>query len=177
MSKKTLTWLLIFSIIINISTITTFSYHRWFKPKKKIDKTFRSIHRESLSKKLGLTEEQSQKVRELRSDLWKEIKPLRIQLSEERRHFIQILKQDTINIDEVYKKVDSIAEIQQQMQRKTVENMLAHQSILTPEQRKIFFTIMTRRMQLVDSKKRHVSRSMKEKNKKDHLKLKEEKLP
>jgi len=168
MSKKTLTWLLIFSIIINISTITTFSYHRWFKPTKKTEKTYRSTHIESLSKKLGLTEEQARQVRELRSNLWQELKPLRNQLNDERGHFIQILKQDTINIDKLHKRIDSIAEIQKQMQRKTVENMVAHQSILTLEQRKKFFTIMTKRMHSNESKRRHPQKSIKEKNEKDN---------
>ena len=164
MSKKTLTWLLIFSVIINISTLATFSYYRWFEPKKQIYKTHRSEHRESLSTKLGLTEEQSQKVQELRSAFWKEIKPLRIRLTEERRHFIQILNQDSVNIDEVFKSINNISEIQKQMQQKTVENMLAHQSILTPEQRKNFFSIMSKRMQLGESKRWHSSKLDKDKN-------------
>ena len=77
MSKKTLTWLLIFSVIINISTLATFGYHRWFEPKKQKFNRSRSNHREYLSKKLGLTEEQSQQVQKLRSELWQQIKPLK----------------------------------------------------------------------------------------------------
>ena len=159
MSKKSLRWLLIFSIIINISTIATFSYYRWLKAEKRTYSRKRSSHRESFYKKLGLSEEQSEKVKQLRSDLWDEIKPLRAQLNEERRRFVQTLKKDTINIDEVYEKVAKIAEIQKAMQLKTVENMLAHQSILTAEQRKLFFSMMTRRMQLAESRHKSSSKS------------------
>lgn len=159
MSKKTLSWLLIFSIIINISTIATFSYYRWFKMEKRTYATRRSTHRESLSKKLGLTEEQSKQFRELRSNFWKEIKPLKTQLNEERRHFVQLLKQDTVDTHEVYKKIDQISEIQKQMQLKTVENMLAHQSILTPEQRMRFFTMMTNRMHMAEPRIKHPPQS------------------
>jgi len=146
MSKKTLSWLLIFSIIINISTIATFSYYRWFKSTKQIYAKQRSSHRESLSKKLGLTEEQSKKIKDLRSDLWKEIKSLRTQLNDERQQFVKILKQDIVDTNTIYEKIDKISEIQKKMQLATVKNMLEHQSILTPEQRKRFFAMMTKRM-------------------------------
>jgi len=155
MSKKTLTWLLIFSIIINISTLASYSYHRWLKPDRRSHRSFRSSHREALSKKLGLTEQQAQQVRELRSELWETIKPLRAQLHEERCKFMQEIKRDTVNIDEIYQSINRISEIQKQMQLKSVENMLAHQSILTPEQRKKFFELMSKRMQIEGSKRRH----------------------
>ena len=174
MSKKTLTWLLIFSVIINVSTLATVGYHRWFKPRKQTFSKDRSGHREFFSKKLGLNEEQSQKVRELRSELWQQIKPLKTQLDEERCHFFEILKQDTVNIDIVYESINNISDIQKQMQQKTVENMLAHQSILTPEQRKIFFSLMAKRMQRGESKRRHSPGSKKDKK---STEKNEEKLP
>jgi len=164
MSKKTLTWILIFSVIINISTLATVSYHRWFKPKKQRTDRSRSNHHEFLSKKLGLTDEQSQKIKELRSELWQQLKPLKNQLNDERRHFFQIQNQDTTNIEEIYNSIERISEIQKQMQRKTAENLLAHQSILTPEQRKKFFSIMASRIKMGDSKRRHPSKSTKSEN-------------
>jgi Spy/CpxP family protein refolding chaperone len=167
MSKKTLTWLLIFSVIINISTLATVGYHRWLKPKKQRFDRGRSSHQEFLSKKLGLTEEQSQQVQKLRSELWQQIKPLKSQLDDERRHFFQIQNQDSVNIEEIYNSIDKISEIQKQMQRKTAENMLAHQSILTPEQRKKFFSMMASRMQMGESKRRHMPKSKEDKNRKE----------
>jgi Spy/CpxP family protein refolding chaperone len=164
MSRKTLGWLLIFSVIINISTLATVGYYRWFKQKRHSFTMDRSAHKEFLTKKLGLTEEQSQKIEELRSKLWQQIKPLKSQLDDERRHFFQILNQDTVNIEDVYSSIDRISEIQKQMQRETAENMLAHQSIFTPEQRKNFFSMMANRMQMGDAKRRHSPRSMEDKN-------------
>lgn len=158
MSKKTLTWLLIFSVIINISTLATFGYHRWFEPERPRFDRDRSAHKEFFSRELGLTEEQSQRIQELKSELWQQIKPLKSQLDDERQHFFQIQNQDTVNIEEVYYSIDKISEIQKQMQRKTVQNMLAHQSILTPEQRRKFFSMMANRMQMGEPKRRHQSR-------------------
>jgi len=162
MRKKTLSWLLIFSIIVNISTIATFSYHRWYKPKNKTYLAQSERHRESLSKKLGLTEEQSAKIRELKTNFWKEIKPLKNELSRERSEFVEILKQDSVNTEEVNRKIDKISEIQRQMQHKTVENLLKHKSILTPEQSEKFISIMTRRMHMDESKRRHSPEFLKE---------------
>jgi Spy/CpxP family protein refolding chaperone len=155
MSKKTLTWLLIFSMVINISAIVTFSYYRWFKTKKLASVTHRSTSRGFLSQKLGLTEEQSNKVRDLRSNLWKEIKPLKIQLNEARRDLIEILKKDTIEVEGVNLKIDQISQIQKEIQQKTIENLMEHKSILTPEQRKKFIAIVTRRMYMRHSKRGH----------------------
>lgn len=165
MSKKTLKWLLIFSIIINISTLATFSYYRWLKPEKRTHYRDKSSRRESFNKMLGLTEQQSQQIKELRSALWEDIKPLKAQLNEKRQKFVQILKQDTVDIDSVYLQVDKISDIQKVMQIKTTENMLAHQSILTPEQRKKFFSMMTNRMHKSDSRHRGSSKSGDDKDK------------
>jgi Spy/CpxP family protein refolding chaperone len=155
MSKKTLTWLLIFSVIINISTLATFGYHRWFEPKRPRFERGRSPQKEFFRKELGLTDEQWNKVQALKSEFWQQIKPLKTQLDEEHRHLFQIQNQDTVNIEEVYRSIDKISEIQKQMQRMTVENILAHQSILTPEQRKKFFSMMAKWMPLGESKRRH----------------------
>ena len=164
MSRKTLGWLLIFSVIINVSTLATVGYYRWFKQKRHSFAIDRSAHQEFLKKKLGLTEDQSQKIEELRSELWQQIKPLKSQLDDERHQFFQMVNQDSVNIQDVYRSIDRISELQKQMQRKTAENMLAHQSILTPEQRKKFFSMMANRMRMGESKRRHSSRPIEEKN-------------
>ena len=65
MSKKTLSWLLIISLVINISTIGTFGYYQWFKTEKKKRSESSRRHKESLQKSLGLTDEQSEKMTEL----------------------------------------------------------------------------------------------------------------
>lgn len=174
MSKKTLTWLLIFSVIINVSTLATVAYHRWFKEKKYATHRSRSNHREYFAKKLGLTEQQTQQVQQLRAELNRQIKPLKTQLDEQRCHFFDILQQDSVNINEVYESINNISDIQKQMQQKTVENMLAHQSILTPEQRKIFFSLMAKRMQRGKSKRRYPPKSRENKN---NNQQNEEKLP
>lgn len=160
MSKKTLTWLFVFSVIINISALATIGYHRWFESKRPRFERGRVDHQEFLVRELNLTEQQSEQIKKLRSDLWQQIKPLRNQLDEERRIFFQMQNQDSVDIEKLYQSIDRISELQRQMQRITAENMLAHQSILTPEQRKKFVSLMANRMKMVESRRRHPPRSI-----------------
>ncbi len=170
MSKKTLTWLFVFSVIINISALATIGYHRWFESKRPRFERGRASHQEFLVRELGLTEQQSEQIQKLRSELWQKIKPLRNQLDEERRIFFQIQNQDSVDIEKVYQSIDRISELQRQMQRITAENMLAHQSILTPEQRKKFFSLMANRMKMGESRWRHPPKLNEQSNNKDQCK-------
>jgi len=152
MNKKILGWLLVISLLINISTIATFSYYRWFKSRHITAPTHRFMHKESLAKKMGLTEDQSEKVHHLRMNLWDELKSLGMQLNRERADFIEILKQDVIDTTRVYQQIERIAGIQQQMQRKTIENLMAHRSILTSEQWEKFTAMMINRMHMGEAR-------------------------
>ncbi len=155
MSKKTLTWLFIFSVIINISTLATIGYHRWFESKRQRFDRKHSGHHQFLAKELGLTEQQSEQIQKLRTEFWQQIKSLNDQLEQERRTFFQMQNQDTVDIETLYRSIDRISELQRQIQRKTIENMLAHQAILMPEQRKKFFSLMANRMKMWEKRRRH----------------------
>lgn len=150
MSQKTLTWLLIFSVILNISTIVTFSYFRWIKPGTAPAPAFRSPFKGPLHEHLGLTESQYKQIHELRQNLMKDISPLRIQISLERRELIEALKPDTVDVEKVKGQVDRISDLQKQIQQQTITNLLQHQSILTKEQREKFISVMTQKMYLDD---------------------------
>ncbi|MCI0494306.1 MAG: periplasmic heavy metal sensor [bacterium] len=146
MSKKTLGWLLVFSVILNISTVVTFSYFRWVKTNKARSFSHGRDHRDYFNQQLGLTKAQADSMEILRSKFWQEIKPLRMQLDQARQELFEILKQDTLDDQKINVKIDEISEIQKLMQRKTIENFLQHQSILAPEQNKKFIEIMSSRL-------------------------------
>ncbi|HEX9972804.1 MAG TPA: periplasmic heavy metal sensor [bacterium] len=177
MSKKTLGWLLVFSVILNISTIGTFSYFRWMKTGKSRSFSHKRDHRDYFNQQLGLTAAQADSMENLRSRFWQEIKPLRMQLDQARQELFQVLKQDSLGDQKINLKIDEISEIQKLMQRKTIENFLQHQSILTPEQNKKFIEIMSSRLFFGEpgrgrSEKYLEDRYKREKN--DTLKMKEE---
>ncbi len=146
MSKKTLSWLLIISLVINISTIGTFSYYQWLKPgKKKRSEKYRS-HRESLQKKLDLTDEQSVKMDSLRKSLFKDIKPLINEVKTSRNEVIEMIKQDSVSLEQIYEKIDRINDIEKVIHKKATANLLNYRTILTEEQRSKFVEMVARRM-------------------------------
>ena len=146
MSKKTLTWLLIISLIINISTIATFGYYQWVKPEKKVQSNNPRKHRQPLHKSLGFTDEQSGKMRELRKNLFAEIKPLKNEINQKRSELLDIVTQDSISLAEIDQKIDEISEIETKIHKKAIANLLKYRSILTVEQRDKFLKMVTGRM-------------------------------
>jgi len=178
MSRKTLTWLLVFSILLNISTVVTFSYFRWVKSDKSRPSPQRRDHRDYFNQQLGLTAAQADSMENLRSRFWQEIKPLRMQLDQARQELFQVLKQDSLDDQKINLKIDEISEIQKLMQRKTIENFLQHQSILAPEQNKKFIEIMSSRLFFGEHGRGRAEKYREDRYKKvknDSLKLKEEK--
>jgi Spy/CpxP family protein refolding chaperone len=146
MKKQTIVWLFIVSLLINLSTIATFSYYRWFRSSGTSTSFHRNLHREEFARRLGLTETQTAQVNQLRQQLWTELKPLGEQLRQERADFAELLMQDPVDTLLLRRKIARIAEIQQQMQQKSIMNLLAHRSLLTPAQWRNFTGMMINRM-------------------------------
>ncbi|MDZ7263890.1 MAG: periplasmic heavy metal sensor [candidate division KSB1 bacterium] len=146
MKRQTIVWLLIISLLINISTIATFSYYRWFRHPGPSMSFHRNGYREEFARRLGLTEEQAAQVNRLRENLWAELKPLGEQLRQQRVEFAELLIQDPIDTLLLQQKIARISEIQQQMQQKSILNLLQHRSLLTPVQWKDFTDMMIKRM-------------------------------
>ncbi|MBC8184143.1 periplasmic heavy metal sensor [candidate division KSB1 bacterium] len=164
MSKKILSWLLIISLVINISTIGTFSYYQWLKPEKKNRSERYRRHRESLQKKLGLTDEQSEKMAKLRKNLFEEIKPLINEVKKNRSEVIELIKQDSISIEQINGKIDRINDIEKKIHKKATANLVNYRTILTEEQRNKFIEMVAGRMFGSDYRKSRHSRSQKQKS-------------
>lgn len=156
MSRKTLIWLLFFSIILNISTIVTFGYYRWFhqdwhsSSKRDYSRDKDSDRRKSfesrLAKKLNLSEQQIEQMRELRSEFFKGFKPLMEGLREQRQQFSELMKNDSLDTLHINEKIESIAELQKQIQFYSMKNLLKHRAVLDDEQWSKFKSIFARMM-------------------------------
>jgi len=156
MSRKALIWLLFFSIILNISTIVTFSYYRWLQhdrpplakeiAERQSDAERRQSFESKLAKDLKLTPEQSEQMNELRSEFFRGFKSLMGELREERHEFSELLKQDTLDTLKIYEKIESISNIQKQIQFYSMKNLMKHRAILNDEQWNKFKTTFARMM-------------------------------
>lgn len=146
MNKKTLQWLLILSVIINIATLASFSYYRWFKIAKIETRQTKVRQSCQLHRRLQLSQQQSKEMRKFRFDLMETIRPMRIELNMERRNLIELIKKDSTNISVIEKQIDSISDIQKHIQIETINNMIRHQSILTPKQKMQFKNIVIKQI-------------------------------
>ena len=146
MSKRTLLWLLIISLVINISTLGTFGYYRWIRTgKEKRVESYRR-HKDFWNKKLGINEEQSAKMEELRKEFFEELKPLMEEIKAKREELVVLIKQDSISIELVNEKIEQISAIETDIHKKAIANLLKHRAILTKEQTDKLIDMVTNRM-------------------------------
>ncbi len=146
MSKKSLTLLLIFSLLINISAVVTFGYFKWFDSDKERRDDKPPRHRVPLHEKLNINEEQTSKMNELRKSLFKELGPLKTEIRQHRMQLVEMISQDTVSAEEIYKKIEQISEQEKMVQKKIIDNMLELRTVLNDEQRQEFLKMMAGRI-------------------------------
>jgi len=151
MKKKTLTWLLLLSLLINISAVATFAYYQWFYSEKSPKENIRRLHSRPPYRRLDLTAEQREAMHNLRKNLFNEIRPLHDQLQQKRHEMITLLEQDSVSWDQIEEKINQISEIEKQIQRNTISNFLEYAKVLTPEQREKFLRMMA--LKILDNRR------------------------
>lgn len=83
---------------------------------------------------LGLTDEQTAKLREIMVDGRKSAIKTRADLEIQNLELRELLRADQPNHDAVLRKVQEISDLRGQMMKQRVESLLAAKSVLTPEQ-------------------------------------------
>lgn len=91
---------------------------------------------------LDLTDEQSAKIADLRLAMKKEMLPLRSDFMTKRNELKILLTADTPDQSKINQKIDQMAELRKQMQKKRVNHMMEVRSLLTAEQKKQFDTMI-----------------------------------
>jgi Spy/CpxP family protein refolding chaperone len=94
---------------------------------------------------LGLTDEQSEKLRRLFSDERKASIRARADLQVKRMELHEIMMGDKVDREAALKKVAEISDLRAQLMRQHVETMLAAKGTLTPEQQKKAQALMAER--------------------------------
>ena len=92
---------------------------------------------------LHLTEEQKVKLIPLETSLKVDLEPIQLKLAEARVSLCGVLEKDTTDEKEVDTYVDHVADLESQQQHRIVRHLWEMRSVLTPEQRKTFFTSLT----------------------------------
>ncbi|NOZ62399.1 MAG: Spy/CpxP family protein refolding chaperone [Calditrichaeota bacterium] len=146
MSKKTISWLLLISLIINFSVLATFSYYRWLHNSKNTARSHRSDFRSRMKKRLNLTDDQEKQINDLRAQFFERIRPLRNKIHAQRRDMMQLISQDSVDTNLVMQKLDSLKELEKQIDVESVKNLLRYREALSAEQQKRFMKMITGRM-------------------------------
>ncbi len=149
MKKNKLFFGLILSLLFNIAFISSLGYHLWKRregqkpPQHRVFQQKRFPH-----ERMRLAPDQKAHLREIREKFPHRIWPMRRELAEERRALGKLLmeeKPDTVRIE---KRLRRIGELQTEMEKEVVFQMLKEKNILNPEQRKQFFRIMERHLNI-----------------------------
>lgn len=106
---------------------------------------FGFLHNERMKAELGLTDEQTEKLRQTFTESRKANIKMKADLQIRRMELHEILRADNADRDAALKKVEEISNLRAQLMRQHVESMLTAKSILTPEQQKKVHTMMAER--------------------------------
>jgi len=91
-----------------------------------------------MGKKLKLSDEQRQKMMDLRLQLKKDLLPLRSKLISLQTELKLQIASDNPNQGKIDDLIDQMASIRKEIQQRRVQHQLSIREMLTPEQRKIF---------------------------------------
>ena len=85
-----------------------------------------------------LTEDQQKQIKDLKTQVEKEILPLKSELQVKSAELKQLLVAEKSDKAAINKKIDEIGSLRAQIQKKRIENQLKVRDLLTPEQRVMF---------------------------------------
>jgi Spy/CpxP family protein refolding chaperone len=149
MNVKTLVWLVVILAVINIAALGTIVYerisapsHRMFfpQPGEQFDE-----HEGPMRKMLDLTPEQMEALRASRDSLADQMKAFHDELDAKRQQLFTEMGKDDPDTQLVYRLVDEIGQIQTNMQKQVVGNLLKDGAILDPHQREMLLRSIERR--------------------------------
>jgi Spy/CpxP family protein refolding chaperone len=103
------------------------------------------LENERVKSALGLTDEQSAKLRQIMVEGRKAAIKTRADMQVQNIELRELLRADQPNRDAVLSKVQEISDLRGQMMKQRVESLLAAKSVLTPEQQQKIRTFMSER--------------------------------
>jgi Spy/CpxP family protein refolding chaperone len=103
------------------------------------------LENERVKSALGLTEEQSAKLRQIMVEGRKATIKTRADMQVQDIELRELLRADQPSRDAVLRKVQQISDLRGQMMKQRVESLLAAKSVLTPEQQQKLRTFMSER--------------------------------
>jgi Spy/CpxP family protein refolding chaperone len=146
---KTLVWLVVILAVINIAALGTIVYERLSAPSHRMffpgpEQKFEGQDG-PMPRMLDLTPEQREALRRSRDSLADQMKAFHDELNAKRQQLFTEMGKDDPDTQLVYRLVDEIGQIQTDMQKQVVGNMLKDGAILDPHQREMLLRSIERR--------------------------------
>lgn len=147
MKKRLLILGLIFSVGINIGILGSVGY-RWLKRNGE-----ERSHREGkhspmgfLGKELSLSQSQAREMESLRKALEPKMEEIRKKLTEKRVQLVNLLMESELDLEKINIQISEIESSQTELQKLVIEHLIQEKRILSLEQQKRFFAIISKRL-------------------------------
>jgi len=137
MKNKILASGLALTVVINVSALVTFAYHRWLRPQGKD-----AVSSPALEEHLCLSGEQKTCFKDLMASYHAEVKEIQSQLQEKRRLLVEEMKKETLDQASIDKIVEETSRLQAEIQKKAVAHLFQEKKLLTPEQKGRYFQML-----------------------------------
>jgi Spy/CpxP family protein refolding chaperone len=147
MKKRIVILAIVLLCIINITALATLSYNRWIKPQRWEGEMEQAAEWEALEIKINLKPNQIQRMQGLRLSFEEEVETLRQQMEEKRLQLIDEVKNPSPDLKYIDRVVDELSELQGEVQKKTIRNLLKDKELLTPGQQERYFSMFEKYMQ------------------------------
>jgi len=127
-------------IIVNVSALLTFAYHRWVREPGGPPASS-SVLADTFKRQLCLDGRQEKCIQDFRCAFDSEIRDIRARMQEKRRAMVKELKKGSPDGPTLNKLIEDMSRLQTEIQRKAVENLLKEKEVLTDEQKAKFFRL------------------------------------
>lgn len=149
MKKRWLIFGLIISFAFNCAFLGGFGYRLWQK-KQGLKSHSNKIRIEKGAKpfeKMILHSEQRECLARLRTEFRPRIDQIRHQLRQERKKLASLLIEDQIDTTVLRKQLEKVGQLQIEIEKEVVHEILCEREVLDPEQREYFLRIVVKRLQ------------------------------
>jgi hypothetical protein len=143
MKEKLITFLLIFSLTVNIAALCTIGYF-WGKNYRDTESIIRRGGPPP-EERLALNRGQQGRMQELRELFLKEIDPIRGELVTKREELLTLLSSEDPDRDAINQKLAQINQLQAKTEHAAVDYLIKEKTFLTPWQQKQYFDLINER--------------------------------
>lgn len=140
MKKKLGRLALILLIVINVSALLTFAYNRWVR--ESVGKpTASPVLAETFTRELCLNGQQEKCIKDFRFAFDSEISDIQARMQDKRRAMVEELKKGSPDGATLDRLIEEMSQLQAEIQKKAVLNLLKEKEVLTEEQKATFFRL------------------------------------